>query len=679
MKRKWKLCFGFVITFVFLLILFALPASAAQTQGIISGQWYTFLNMSDNYAVDVTGGSTAPGASITRYPHYSTTPWQQWRVDYVPEQDAYTITDMHSWFLLSIPGSSGENNLATWTYPEDKTAGQYFRLQKNSDGSYTFLTKASNYQKALGWNGQALTQMTADGTANQRFRFVIAGCVYYFRNAGTGNNIDSGDSVANGASVAQFTATDGRPWQQWKINHIGNGVYTIMDMYSGLYLSIMGSSAENNTGAWKYVWDGTAGQKFRIQANDDGTVTFFTVCGEVNNMVLTLPLNEGNTHSLVQRPYDGSDTQKFHLEYAQQSEMPEGHCFFMNSVTEKYMQKDNNGGEFLEQHDFEGLFSQMWDVQYAADGYFTIVHKESHLYLTQPNNTTAGQKLLLSASLPYDPPNGYIDGQRQRWKISIKERGFVEMQSRYHSLNAPDLVVAVGSEIGINNGTNIEQRLRTNANGKYLWRITRSTGTPLLGQDAVNSCWLAAAEMNTETYGYNSYTQYQVAQKMFPEISNILEWNFGSYSGNPYKRADACRIFTDKDQEYAAYYFQIYNEEQLRFFISLGHPVAISKGWYKNGVRDGGHATIITGYYYDYARWIYRYVEHDPWQTGGILPGDGSIAIRSYNNLLNANTQMGGDPIDSGRWESVSILIFSDRGEHTQGLLRNDQLPSEEE
>ena len=70
-----------------------------------------------------------------------------------------------------------------------------------------------------------------------------------------------------------------------------------MDMYSGLYLSIEGSSPANNE------WDGTTGQKFRIMETSDETVTFWTVSGAANNMVLTLPIHADSTASPVQRTH----------------------------------------------------------------------------------------------------------------------------------------------------------------------------------------------------------------------------------------------------------------------------------------------------------------------------------------------------------------------------------------
>lgn len=267
------------------------------------------------------------------------------------------------------------------------------------------------------------------------------------------------------------------------------------------------------------------------------------------------------------------------------------------------------------------------------------------MYLTQPNNTTAGQKLLLSASLPYDPPNGYLDGQRQRWKISIKERGFVELQSRYHSLNAPDLVVAVGSEIGINNGTNIEQRLRTNANGKYLWRVGRSTGTPLRAQEEMLFCWLASAEMETETHGYDLYTQ--------AHINVIVHGSTLPKGGSMEKAGEACWYFTDKALDYVGWESAI-PEDLVRFCIDNGNPIIIGR---KTPDVDDGHVTVVVGYYFDYLDWTYKYYVNDPWQYNSTTPRNGSVYIRSFDNLIGNQTHQDEDVWDGRQWQwSVTHL-----------------------
>lgn len=88
---------------------------------------------------------------------------------------------MNSQKLLSIPGSMSGVGPHAWIWINDGTTGQKFSIRRNLDGTYSFLSKCSNYIHVLDIsltpnngmnNGNVLHQYYDNGTTNQRFDLV---------------------------------------------------------------------------------------------------------------------------------------------------------------------------------------------------------------------------------------------------------------------------------------------------------------------------------------------------------------------------------------------------------------------------------------------------------------------------------------------------------------------------
>lgn len=198
MKKFFVKPISFVLVLFVLFGVFIFPTSAegTETSGVIDGQVYSIVNVNSGKAWDVSAGNTADNSDISQYTPTPSSYWQEWRIRYVGNGE-YTIEDMHSRkFVTNVSDNAA-------IYSENNSSSQRFRIVKNSDGTYTFLSKSSGYTKALGiynsgtLNGDTLVFLNSDSSNNQKHRLILSeeygiinNRVYSFINAGDGDAMD---------------------------------------------------------------------------------------------------------------------------------------------------------------------------------------------------------------------------------------------------------------------------------------------------------------------------------------------------------------------------------------------------------------------------------------------------------------------------------------------------------
>ena len=153
------------------------PPKNVQTDGITSGKIFNIQSVHSGKYVGVVGAGTNNGTEIQQFSNPNTNN-MKWQIVYLGNGD-YTIKDMNSLKLLSIPGSMPGVGYHAWIWVNDGTNGQKFNIRRNLDGSYTFLSKCSNYTHVLDISlypnngmddGNVLHQYYDNGTANQKFK-----------------------------------------------------------------------------------------------------------------------------------------------------------------------------------------------------------------------------------------------------------------------------------------------------------------------------------------------------------------------------------------------------------------------------------------------------------------------------------------------------------------------------
>lgn len=122
--------------------------SISETDDIISGGIYYIRNVNSERYFDVADALTVDGTNVQQYAYNPNAKCQKWVITYIGNGD-YTIKDYNSNNLLSIVASYSTPETNAWIWHNDGTNGQKFNIRKNSDGTYSFLSKCSNYSMAL--------------------------------------------------------------------------------------------------------------------------------------------------------------------------------------------------------------------------------------------------------------------------------------------------------------------------------------------------------------------------------------------------------------------------------------------------------------------------------------------------------------------------------------------------
>lgn len=136
----------------------------------------------------------------------------------------------------------------------------------------------------------------------------------------------------------------------------------------------------------------------------------------------------------------------------------------------------------------------------------------------------------------------------------------------------------------------------------------KTLDVPQIGQQYSKWCWAACTQMVASFYGY-SISQKSIVYKIkeLPSDATETEFNVGANSS---KIVEAANYATSSS---AFQYTTSVSETTLFNKIKSGHPAILIRGRYKNtnGVRTGGHATVVYGYMC--SNGTRYYLIRDPW------------------------------------------------------------------
>ena len=265
------------------------------------------------------------------------------------EDGYYNITAVHSGLLVTADG-----NKICQSEPMDDM-NQKWRIEKNSDGSYTFYlagtTKCMDIPESKAVNGIGVDVFEHHGGNNQRFILenvpeisedmqpeegqpaVLETGVYRIS-----TKLDSSKifdmhwaSKESGTRLELFENNGGRH-QQFVINALEDGYYSIMAMHSGLSLTAVGNKVcqANPTG--------DTNQKWRIEKNSDGSYTLYladtTKCMDIPNSQAI------NGIGVDVFEYHGGNNQRFILD-----RVPENPSEIPVTINECKVEKSTDGNK----------------------------------------------------------------------------------------------------------------------------------------------------------------------------------------------------------------------------------------------------------------------------------------------------------------------------------------------
>ena len=219
-------------------------------------------------------------------------------------------------------------------------------------------------------NGGNLQIYTKNGTDAQKFIVTEIGTgQYMISNLKSFKAVDvKGGKKTSGTNVQQYTPNFTAA-QKWRLEDAGGGFYYIRGIGSGLYLSVLGGRTANSTNVCIETFSQSAAQKFRFEMVDknrnwpDGVFTVKSKFGKVLD-VKAASLN--NTANVQLYKSNGTDAQKFRLEYA-------GNGFYTiyNENSGKALDvsggRDKNGAN-VQQYTGNGSNAQKWKIVSTGRG-----------------------------------------------------------------------------------------------------------------------------------------------------------------------------------------------------------------------------------------------------------------------------------------------------------------------
>ena len=286
-------------------------------------------SLSSNRVLDVTNKSNNNKANIQLYKSNNCTA-QRFLIKYV-SKGYYKIENAFSLKVLDVVGGRAKNNTNVWQYTYNGSNAQLWKIQRNNDGTYTFISKLGNFaldvQSSKTANGTNIQIFKVNGKKAQKFYLIkdnhltatqtLVNNRSYTISISTANNkvldIVSG-KITNKANLQLFK-NNNTLGQQFKITHVRDGYYKIINVKSKKVLDVKGASNKNKANVWQYSYNGSSAQLWKIQVNNDGTYTFISRC---NGKALDVDGGKTTNKTNVQvYKSNGSNAQKFKLNIKQ--------------------------------------------------------------------------------------------------------------------------------------------------------------------------------------------------------------------------------------------------------------------------------------------------------------------------------------------------------------------------
>jgi len=358
-----------------------------------------------NIGLDINAGLQENGANVLLWDWYEENNLQkQFNIQYDETDGYYTITNVNSGKLLTV--QDGQKNIIQ--YKEYGTDAQKWKIIKNSNGSYSIISKLNNLyldiQNGNISNGANVQVYEGNGTGAQQFSFVeiikpertIKDGTYriaMFSNSNIGVDVDAG-SKENGANVLLWEwYQENNLQKQFNINYDEvDGYYTIANTNSGKLLTVQDSGTINGTNVWQYEANGTNSQKWQIVKNPNGS---YSIISKLKHLCLDVQSgNISNGANVQVYESNGSNAQQFKIiEIIKPKKTIEEGTYRIAMFSNPNIGIDidaglkNNGANVLlwdwyEENNTQKKFNFRYD---ETDGYYTITNVNSGKLLDVQN------------------------------------------------------------------------------------------------------------------------------------------------------------------------------------------------------------------------------------------------------------------------------------------------------
>lgn len=402
----------------------AIDDGMVQSGKIVAGV-FSFVNMANgNFAIGVNGESLNSGARTSMTARVADKYSQLWNI--TPAGNGYyEIGNIRSFMYLATEnsGTAGGTNVVQETYTGSDS--QLWKAVENSDGTYSFINKASGHALDMTGAGQPkegtnIQICAINSTSAQRWYLVKYAALEEgtYRIAGRDNinmNIEVGNSDTTDGANVQVWENNGANCTKWVFTVDDNCLYTITNLHSGKVMEAANEGTAAGTNVQQNTSNGKLSQKWIAIPNKDGSFSFFNA-----HNGLALDLSGGGAPTMGQNiqcwTYNGANPQKWFI--VGRKAIAEGEytiaCYDDTGmlVEVKGAEASNNGGN-VQVWEANGAAVQRWKFTYdASDGYYRLTNCYSGKAMDMASGgTTPGTNVI-----QHDANNDY-NGWHQKWFV----------------------------------------------------------------------------------------------------------------------------------------------------------------------------------------------------------------------------------------------------------------------
>ena len=276
-------------------------------QSIEDGE-YEIRTVSDkNMIFDIDGGSNSSGAKLQIWQDCNVKQ-QRFIVKYMGD-GCYKITIRKSNKVLDVVGADIQNGTLIQQYDSNNTDAQRWIIKETEDGYYNIISKCNGLYGTVTDNRLGAKIYMCESSENDSQKFIfdkvlkekgeqsIEDGEYEIRTVLNNNKVldIEGGSNQSGA-VLQIWDCCNVPQQRFKINYIGDGLYTIEVKKTGKFLDVVNGLMQNGNNIQQWDYNGTDAQKWIIKENDDKT---YSIISTKTGLYMTLDNNEATNGTKI--------------------------------------------------------------------------------------------------------------------------------------------------------------------------------------------------------------------------------------------------------------------------------------------------------------------------------------------------------------------------------------------
>ena len=365
------------------------------TKKVQTGEYEIYTCLNETKVVEVIGSSKTNGANAEIYERGNQNN-QKFKIQ-LNSDGTYTFLALHSNKVLDVCVANGNVS----QYEAHGGDNQKWYLKECGDGYYYIISKANGWyldvDKGQGKDCQNIQVYTGHGEKSQKFKFsnlqsttgsrTIKDGIYHIKSQVASNRLlEVPNNQTNNDVKIQTGVNKNLASQKFQVTYQKDGTYIITAIHSGKALDVQYGNGKNGTPVLQYAKHGGASQKWVILENSNGTYSLIACCNG-----LALDVKSANTNigaSLQTYCFHGQKSQQFTFETCGAETgsqlVEDGTYRILSSVDHNkgFKIRDNNNGAPLQMWENTKSLQQKFDIEYTGQGYYKIKTKASNQVLT---------------------------------------------------------------------------------------------------------------------------------------------------------------------------------------------------------------------------------------------------------------------------------------------------------